>query len=140
MSSARLPRHLAVAYLYLVRPKRRHMKTYLSETPTWLKPADSIRALNAKSIVVVQGHERIPGHIRVSDADPKSEHQGLCRVEVWQASTDPMKPEWASGSVPPTAQSHRWKKYLTENALSLIRPNEEDSNYGELLLEVPDHR
>lgn len=114
------------------------MKTHLFESPTWLKPADSIRALNAKSIVMVQGHERIPAHIRVSDADPESEHRGLCCVEIWQASTDPMKPEWASGSVPPTAQSHHWKKYLTKNALSLIRPNEEDSNYGELLLEVPD--
>jgi hypothetical protein len=114
------------------------MKIYLSENPTWLKPTDTIRALNDKSILIVEGAERIPAHIRVSDADAKGEHSGLCCVQVWQASIDPMNAEWSSGPIPPTAQAHHWKRYLTKGAISLIQQNKHDSTHGELLLEVPE--
>jgi hypothetical protein len=49
-----------------------------------------------------------------------------------------MDVEWAdSGSRLTTSQAHQWKRYITDAALALIRKNGEDSEYGELLLEVP---
>ena len=115
------------------------MKTYLSPNPVWLKPRASIRALDGKSIVVVEGQSRTHAHIRLSDADPQSPHSGLCRVVVWQASIEPMNIKWAdAGSPPSTSQAHQWEMCLTEDALALVRPNDEDPEYGELLLEVPE--
>jgi hypothetical protein len=114
------------------------MKTYLSANPVSLKPTSSIRALDGKSIVIVEEPHRTPAHIRVSDADPQSQHSGLCHVKVWQASIEPMNAKWAdTGSPPPTSQAHQWEMYLTEDALALIHPNEEDPEHGDLLLEVP---
>ena len=114
------------------------MKRYLSSNPVWLKPTASIRALDGKSIVIVEKSHRTPTHIRVSDADPQSQHSGLCHVKVWQASIEPMNVKWAdTSSPPPTSQAHQWEMYLTEDALPLIHPNEEDPEHGDLLLEVP---
>lgn len=49
-----------------------------------------------------------------------------------------MNVKWAdTGSTPPTAQAHQWERYLTEDALALVHPNRDDSEYGELLLEIP---
>jgi len=115
------------------------MKTYLSDKPVWLKPTASIRAIDGKSIVIVEGQHRIPAHIRVSDADSQSHDSGLCHMKVWQASIDPMNVKWADiGSSPPTAQAHQWEMYLTEDALPLIYPNQEDPEHGELIIKVPD--
>jgi hypothetical protein len=115
------------------------MKTYLLPNPVWLKPTAAIRALDDKSILIVDGEHRTPAHIRVSDADPQSQHAGLCHVTVWQASIEGMTMKWAdirSGS-PPTSQSHQWEMDLTDDALSLLRSNEEDPTHGELRLAVP---
>jgi hypothetical protein len=115
------------------------MKTYLSPNSVWLKPTAGIRALDDKSILIVEGEHRTPAHIRVSDADPQSQNAGLCRVAVWQASIKGSSMKWAdtgAGS-PPTSQSHQWEMDLTEDALSLLHPNEEDPTHGELRLQIP---
>ena len=115
------------------------MKTYLSSNPVWLKPAESIRALHGKSIVVVEGQQRIPAHVRISDADSHSQHSGLCCVKVWQASIEGISVEWPeTDSRLGGSQAHEWEMYLTEDALPLVHPNHEDAEYGELLLEIPE--
>jgi hypothetical protein len=116
------------------------MKTYLEPNPVWLKPTAAIRALDDKSILIVEEQHRTPAQIRVSEADPRSQHAGLCWVKVWQASIENMDVKWtdAGSGPPPTSQAHQWEMYLTGDALPLIRPNEEDRTYGELLLEVPE--
>jgi hypothetical protein len=115
------------------------MKTCLSPNPVWLKPTASIRALDDKSIIIAEESHRTHAHLRVSDADPQSQHSGLCHVKVWQASIEPLNVKWAdTGSPPPTSQAHQWEMYLTEDALPLIVPNQEDPEGGQLLLEVSD--
>jgi hypothetical protein len=47
--------------------------------------------------------------------------------------------EWVgvdSGQLPPTSQSHEWRRFLTEDAVKLIRVSDDDPNY-QLLLELP---
>jgi hypothetical protein len=115
------------------------MKAYLSDTPVWLNATASTQALDGKSIVIVEGQYRTSAHIRVSDAEPQSQHSGLCHVKVWKASIDPMNVKWTDpGSPLPTARAHQWEMYLTEDALPLIHQNEENPAYGDLLLEVPE--
>ncbi len=122
-----------------VGPKESAVKIHLSPNPVYMKPTANLRSLDKKSIVVVDGSHRTPAHIGVSDADPRSEHAGLCYVNVWQASLEDMNIEWtdAGSGPPPTSRAHRWDAYLTQDALPLIRPNTEDPKYGDLLLEVP---
>jgi hypothetical protein len=114
------------------------MKSYLSETPIWIKPTQDIHALDDKSVVVVQGGERTPAKIRVSGADPHGANAGLVSVAVWQASIDDA--EWTDvGSPLRTSQTRTWQRFVGEDALALIRPNDSEwSSYGELLLEIPD--
>jgi|SRR6478735_9945195 len=114
------------------------MNKLLSTHPAWLKPTPQILALDGKSIVIADEGSRIPAHLRVADADPQSRDAGMCSVVAWQASMSPMDVEWANaGSPPPTSQAHQWERYLTEEALGLIQKNEEDSEYGDLVLDVP---
>jgi hypothetical protein len=114
------------------------MKTYLSTQRVWLKPTAQIRALDGKSIVIVDEGNRTPAHLRVSDADPQSGNAGMCSVIAWQASINPMDVEWVNvGSPPPTSQAHQWERYLTKHALPLIHENKEDPEHGNLVLEVP---
>jgi hypothetical protein len=38
-----------------------------------------------------------------------------------------------------TSQTRTWQRFVGEDALALIRPNDSEwSSYGELLLEIPD--
>jgi hypothetical protein len=114
------------------------MRTYLSAQPVWLKPTAQIRALDGKSIVIVDEGSRTPAHLRVSDADPQSCDAGMCSVIAWQTSMSPMDVKWTDvSSPPPTSQAHQWERYLTEHALPLIHENKEDSEYSDLLLEIP---
>ena len=62
----------------------------------------------------------------------------MCSVIAWQASMSPVNVEWTdAGSTPPTSQAHQWEMYLTQDALPLIKQNEEDPEFGKLLLEIP---
>jgi hypothetical protein len=114
------------------------MKTYLSTQPVWLKPTAQIRALDGKSIVIVDHGNQTSARLRVSDADPQRRDAGMCSVIAWQASISPMNVKWADAGPPPsTSQAHQWEQYLTEHALALIHENKENTEYGDLVLEVP---
>ena len=114
------------------------MKTYLSTQPVWINPTPDIRALDGKSIVVANEGSRTSAHLRIGDADPAGKDAGMGSIIAWQASMSPMNAEWTdTGSTPPTSQAHQWERYLTQDALPLIKQNEEDPEFGELLLEVP---
>jgi hypothetical protein len=114
------------------------MQTYLSLTPVFLTPTSEIRALDEKSIVItVPGGSATPAKLRVAGADPQSRDAGRCSVAAWQASVDHI--EWAdagSGQPIPTGQSHEWRRFLTPDAVNLIRPNEDDLAY-DLSLQLP---
>ena len=114
------------------------MSSYLSTTPVFLTPTPEIRALNEKSIlIIVPSGGETPAKLRVADADPNSPDAGKCSVAAWQASMDDV--EWADaglGKPPPTTQTHIWQRFLTADAVKLIRPNEKDPTY-ELLLRLP---
>jgi hypothetical protein len=66
----------------------------------------------------------ISAKIRVLDAPANSPHKGKCAVIVRQELMSPIKAEWGSDEIPATSQGQRWQKYLTQEALALIRPND----------------
>jgi hypothetical protein len=114
------------------------MQSYLSLKPVFLEPTPEIRELNEKSILITApSGSATPAEIDVADADPQSRDAGKCSVAAWQASMDDA--EWVdvdSGQLPPTSQSHEWRRFLTEDAVKLIRVSDDDPNY-QLLLELP---
>jgi hypothetical protein len=114
------------------------MQTYLSLTPVFLTPTREIRALDEKSILItVPSGSATPAKIRVAGADPQGRDASKCSVAVWQASVDHV--EWAdvgSGQPIPAGQSHEWRRFVTVDAVNLIRPNEDDPTY-DLSLELP---
>jgi hypothetical protein len=114
------------------------MQNYLSLRPVFLTPSPEIRELDDKSILItVPSGSATPAEIDVSDADPQSLDAGKCSVAAWQASVDDV--EWAdvgSGQPIPTSQSHEWRRFLTADAVKLIRVSKDDPTYH-LLLELP---
>jgi hypothetical protein len=111
---------------------------YLSTKRIWIKKTPEIRALDGKSILIVDSEERqMRAHLRICDADPNGTDAGKCAVVVWATRVGEIKWENASVVPTPTIQTHSWQRFVTEDALDLIGPNGRDPTQGELMIILP---
>ena len=108
---------------------------YLTTKRIYVELTSEIRCLDGKSILIVDSEEsEVPANLSVSEADPKGADSGKSSVVVCVTRVD--KVEWRSGS-PPTTQTRGCERFLTQDALDLIRPSDRDPTYGELILVLP---
>lgn len=135
-ASARLTVAVSARVPYEVRPATEILTAmYLSTERVWLKCTDEIRALDGKEITVVEDGHYFPMHLRVSPGETDEK----CSVVVWQA-TGQQIPVWrnvaSSPTPPPTAQIGLFERFLTVEALALIRRKDQAADEP-LLLVVP---
>lgn len=108
---------------------------YLTTKQIWIELTSEIRDLDGESIVIIDSEEReTPAYLRVSQADPNGTDAGKCSVEVCVVRSD--KVEWGNAS-PPTTETGGFERFLTQDAVDLIRPNNGDLAQGNLILELP---
>jgi hypothetical protein len=108
---------------------------YLTTKRIWMKPSPEIRNLDGKFILIVDSEEsEVPANLSVSEGDPNGANAGKCSVVV--RVTRVGKVEWRSAS-PPTTPTSGCERFLTQDAVDLIRPNDRDPTQGEFILVLP---
>jgi hypothetical protein len=114
------------------------MSDYLSEIPIWHEPTPTIMALDGKEIMIEDASSLLPAWIVVDHAAPDGPESGKCLVSVNQSNAVEVHQGDASRGVPPTSQIYRWREYLSQAALDLIRPRtSRESSLAELSLVIP---
>ena len=124
-------RFIEDAYLYRVARPR------LSDQPTWFEPTDEIRALDDKSVLIIDRNHQTPAKLRVESADPQSTNAGKCAIKAQQAMIG-NSIEWtdAGTTPPPVEQINVWEKFLNKAAINSLRENDEGPQFGELMLKL----
>jgi len=115
------------------------MKEYLSAKSICLTPTPEIRALDDKTILIVEGESEKSCLLHVRDADPNSIDVGMCSVIAAQYLSEEVEfPAESRARVIPTATCRSEHAFLSQDALDLIRPrNEQSLHTEELLLIIP---
>ncbi len=109
----------------------------LSDQPTWFEPTAKIRALDDKSVLIVDGNHETPATLRVESANPQGAHTGKCSVKAQQAMIgNNIKWTDVGTTPPPVEQINVWEKFLNEPAINSLRENDEGPQFGELVLKL----
>jgi hypothetical protein len=124
-------RFIEDAYLY------RAARPRLSDQPTWFEPTDKIRALDDKSVLIIDGDHQTPAKLRLGSADLHGANAGKYSVKAQQAMIGNI-PKWtdAGKTPPPVEQIQVWQKFLNEAAVNSLRENDEEPEFGELILKL----
>jgi hypothetical protein len=106
----------------------------LSKTPCPIDNSDAVKKLAGKSLLLIyMNNDRIQGKLSILTDCERGEK---CVVLVWNTWTEPERRDVKLGS-PARAQAKFWKRYLDEQAISIISPNDDDQS-TDLLLSVVD--
>jgi hypothetical protein len=118
------------------------MSRYLLGTPVFLQPTLKIDQMDKKTLCIREGDSFHIATVRVEDADPQGINRGKCAVMVWNSTPDePDDEPWvpvSSGLLPPISRTHYYERFLSQDAVDLIRPhNDPLLPESELLLVIP---
>ncbi len=108
----------------------------LSKTPCRIDNSDAVKKLAGKSLLLIYiNNERIRGKLSILADGERGEK---CVVLVWNTWAEPER-HWKDVKLgsPPRVQAKFWKRYLNEQAISIIRRNDDDQS-TDLLLSVVD--
>jgi hypothetical protein len=112
---------------------------YITASPVSIELTPEIRGLDGKSIVIIDSEGReLRGNLRlILASDPTSADTRECSVMIWRSQTDESR--WSDGamSLRPTMPMEGLARFLTQDAMELICPNDDDSLEGELKLVLP---
>lgn len=113
----------------------------LSKTPCWMTKSDAVKKLAGKSLLLIYpNNDRMQANLSIFAA---SEHGDKWSVKVWNTWMEP-EPQWKDVKLgvapPPAAQAKVWERYLDEQAILNIRPNDDDETTDLLLFLSEDEK
>jgi hypothetical protein len=97
---------------------------YLSDKPVWVTPTPEIRALDNKSLLIIQGDNLSEVELTIEGSPASSVEGGKVSVVGWNVmvSDEP----WKEVTLIPKkaakiSDAHYWQQYVTQDALDSIR-------------------
>jgi len=113
----------------------------LSRTPCWIGKSDTVKKLAGKSLLLIfPNNERMQVKLSIFAVSYQGDKWS---VKVWTTWMEP-EPQWKDinlgVSPPPAAQAKVWERYLDEQAILNIKPNDDDGTPDLLLFVSEDER